>query len=822
MALSLAQAPLAQAQSSRPLVLNLPAESLAAALRGIQARTDSRIIYSPDQVKGVRTNGLSGAFTVTEALAVLLKNTPLTFRVGGDGAIVISPKDQSAAPVSAAGDDPKQPAQLAEVVVTAQKREQAARDVAGSLTALSGGDLEGRGARSIAEFAAYAPGLSFVTSTPGLGQLTLRGITTGVQQSSATVATYVDDTPFTPAARTASGTTVVPDIDPFDIQRIEVLRGPQGTLYGAASMGGLLKYVTVAPNPSAFGARLSADTSAVDGRFGSYGVRAMVNLPLSEDAALRLSANTRQDQGFINDLGDGVRRENSSNQSGGRVSLLWRPSDRLSVRLSSLYQTNHVDGTPIEDLVFATRRPAYGELTQKRALRESTNENYDVNNLTVDWQVGWASLVSSTSYAEINIRSYSDETALLGATAAYYSSVMGYPLSSAAARVVAPTSIADRKFTQELRLVSPDGRRFKWLTGLYFTRETTDSSQAYHVYSATGSTVAPLVAQAYSLKVPSAFKEYAAFVNASYDLTESFNLALGARFSHNRQTAQQAATGFFNNPSAPTAVTRLASASSEDVGTYYFGPRWRVNEAVNAYAVVSSGYRPGGPNGVPPAAPTIPSSYGSDHLWNYEAGLKTQWLDRRLLLDASVFYVDWTHIQLSATTSGFSYLVNGGKASSRGVELDLTYRPIRGLTLGANGVYTRARLDEAAASVGGRAGDQLPTVPRASFALLADYGMPVFGRWTASMGATFRYVGQRNSSFSASVKQPNLVMPAYDTLDLRASLADRDWTLGLYADNVLGERGLLSVDTSLVPSGLAARGTVITPRTVGARVTRGF
>jgi iron complex outermembrane recepter protein len=822
-AFSLLQAPAAQAQAQaeRRYELRLPPESLAAALRRIQAQTDSRLVYSPDQVKGVMTGALSGSFTVTEALGALLKDTSLTYRVDGGGAIVIAPRGKAGAPISVLSPQ-AEPAQLAEIVVTAQKRLQAARDVAGSLTALSGGALEEHGARSIAEFAAYVPGLSFVTSTPGLGQLTLRGITTGVQQSSATVATYVDDTPFTPAARTASGTTVVPDIDPFDVQRVEVLRGPQGTLYGAASMGGLLKYVTVAPDPAAFGARLSADAGAVDGLFGSYGVRAMVNLPVSGDAALRLSANMRQDKGFIDDLGDGVRRENGSNQAGGRLSFLYRPSDRLSVRWSSLYQTNHVDGLPVEDLVYATGRPAYGALTQKRALAETTSENYAVHNLTVDWGLGWASLVSSTSYAEINIRSHSDETALLGATAAYYSTLLGYPLAYAAARVVAPTSIEDRKFTQELRLVSPEAGRFKWLTGLYFTRETTDTGQAYQVYSATGSAVAPLIARAYSLQVPSTFKEYAAFANASYDLTEALNVAIGARFSHNRQTAEQAATGFLNNPYAPTAVTRLASVSSEDVGTYYFAPRWRVSEAVNAYAVVSSGYRPGGPNGVPPAAPTIPSSYASDHLWNYEAGLKTQWLDRRLLVDASVFYIDWTDIQLSATSSGFSYLVNGGKASSRGVEFDLSYRPVRGLTLGANGAYTRARLDGAVASIGGRAGDQLPTVPRASFALLGDYSFPVFGRWTASVGATYRYVGERNSSFSASVKQPNLKMPAYDTLDLRVGLADRDWTLGLYADNVLDERGLLSVDTSLVPVGLAARGTVITPRTVGVRVTRGF
>ncbi len=812
----------ALAQETRRYELRLPAESLQGALRRLQRQAGSRIIYSPGQVSGVTTSGLTGSYTVTQALDALLAGTALTYRVQNGGAIVIVPRSSAAQSGVSRTLTSTTATQVDEIVVTARKRDEAARDVAGGLTALAGASLEDRGVRGIDEMTAYTPGMQFVTSTPGLGQITLRGVTTGVQQSSATVATYVDDTPFTPSSRTASGTTVVPDLDPFDIRRVEVLRGPQGTLYGAAAMGGLLKYVTTQPSTERLSGRLSAEAGMFNGGGESYAFRGLVNLPVTDTLALRLSAGTRHSDGFIDDVGLGLDRVNGFDQDSARLAVLYSPNDMFSARWTTTYQNNHSDASPVVDIALATGVPAYGDLTQKRLLLESTDQDYLIHALSLDFDFGWAKLTSATSYADVDISSLSDQTPSLATAAAYYSTLLGYPLALSAARVSAPTSIQNQKFTQEFRLASPEDRALKWLAGLYYTREETETSQAFKVYSATGSTVAPLIADAYSLSIPSTFEEYAVFANASYDLTSRFNLAVGVRLSTNDQTGEQVSVGFLNSPSAPTTATRLESKSSEDVATYYIAPRLILTPDINAYAVVASGYRPGGPNGVPPTAPTIPSSFESDQLWSYEAGLKTRWLERRLTVDVSLFKIDWSDIQLSSTTSGFTYLVNGGKASSQGVEFDIAYRPMPGLRLAANGAYTDAQLDEAAASIGGRDGDPLPTVPRRAYSLIADYSFAAFGDWTGALGATYQFVGARHAGFGASTTRPDYLLESYATLNFRASLSNGDWTVALYADNLTDERALLAANTSLTTSGQPVRATVTPPLSVGLRLSRAF
>lgn len=815
--------PVGASAQEKTFRLTVPAGSLSAALDQVRKATDSRIVYSPDQIGGTITSGLSGSFTVGEALARLLQSTSLTYKVDQRGTIVIRPKEaEPPAPAPASGRQSSGPAGIEEIIVTASKREERIKDVAGSLTALSNATMANLGVKNIGDFTAYVPGLTYVSTSPGVGQITLRGVTTGARQSTATVGTYVDDTPFTSFSRSGSGTTMVPDLDPSDIQRLEVLRGPQGTLYGAGAMGGLLKYVTTPPDTGRFEGRLGSEISATRGGGFNYSTNGMINVPLSDKVAVRASGFRRSNTGFIDDVGTGNNNENSSTVEGGRVSVLMKPTDDITVRLTSLYQHTDNQGTPSVDIDPKTRQPIYGDLTQSRALRDTVAQRFHVHNAVVNWDWNFATFTSSTSYAKVAARTTADVTGVYGPSIKLYSGLLGVPQATTPL-VWLPTTIDSQKFTQEFRLASPSNRRFEWLVGAFYTREQTESHQAIEAASTSGTPLPTVLRTAYDSSAPSQYREFATFGNVNVYFTESFDVGFGLRWAANKQAASQTSTGILNNPALPTSVTTLTSASSDQSTTYRVAPRWRVTEDLSLYAAAASGYRPGGPNGAPPSASAVPGSYGPDRLWNYETGVKADLFDRKVSLDVAAFYVDWSQIQLVSSVSGFQFIANGGKASSKGVEGSLTYRPVSGWVLGANGAYTDAKLEsDAPAVIGGKAGDPLPNVPKWASTLFTDYSFPAFGDWTASVGASLRYVGSRYNSYSASTTAPNMLMDAYTTVDLRAGLSNDEWAFNLFVNNLFDKRGVTSLNTTYVPYGMAARATVITPLTVGLRVTRTF
>lgn len=797
--------------------LVIKAQSLASALAELRNSTKAQIVYVPAQIAGLQAPALSGSYTVTEALEKLLARTNLIIRTDGNGLIVI----RTAEPVPEAG--PRSQSDIVTldtIVVTANKREENARDVGASLTALSGSELDRLGAKTIRDYAALVPGLSFVSVQPGMGQLTLRGVTTGVKQSGATVGTYIDDIPFTPFSRTASGTSVVPDVDTFDVQRIEVLRGPQGTLYGAGAMGGLLKYVTTPPELKQTEARIDVEANSTSGGDEGHAIKGMVNVPLSDTLALRVSGYSREVAGFIDNVGTGKSNENRATLEGARLALLYRPNALVQIKFSALSQHNDVHGTPAVDLSFTTAQPLYGDLKQSRAFEERTEQHYKIYNLQGTADLGWATALSSTSYSDIDISSRGDMTATYGALMKQYAALLG-SVQTSTPLVDVKAAIGGRKWTQEFRLTSHSNQQLEWLVGAYYTHEDTDVAQSINGYAVGANKLPALLQTPLSLTVPSSYEEGAVFGNVDYYFSKQVDLSVGMRLSHNRQSGEQASFGLLNNTQAPTKQTLYASSSADTSRTYHIAPRWKPSEDLVIYASAGSGYRPGGPN-VLPATSTAPTSYQPDTLWSYEAGFKSLFLRKRLSLDVSAFRINWSDIQLSSTVGGLQFLANGGKASSRGLEFALGYRPVAALKLGLSGSYTNAQLDSDAAGVGGLRGDALPTIARWSGSFLADYSFTLDSAWSGSLGMTVAHVGKRNSSFLGSKTNPNMLMPAYDTLNLRAALSNGSWEFGLFIDNVLDKRAISSIDTSAVSAGGAAKATVLTPRTLSLRVSALF
>lgn len=729
-----------------------------------------------------------------------------------------------------------------EIVVTAQKRVEALADVPQSVSVVSGDTLDLLQADNLQDYLALVPGLSLTGETRGVSRITLRGINTGGVAS--TVGVYVDDVPFGSSSGLANGAILAGDFDTFDVARIEVLRGPQGTLYGASSLGGVLKFVTAAPNPKKFEGRAQVSLEDVSGGGFGYAATAMVNVPLSDKIAFRASGFYRNDSGYIDSIGNNPvtaffdpstviipgtmvdKNINELKSYGGRASLLFNATENFSVRLSAIVQNTNSDASDYIEVDPVTLNALYGGLVQSRYFPEPTKVKYRVYSAVADWDLGFANLTSSTSYGTFSEKFHRDWTVFSGLLGFPLAPVITFLYGDADTRplsAILNQETATKKFTQEFRLASPDNDRFEWLVGAYYTHEKSgiDPQQVLAVDVATGD-IASDIPILYDIFLTSKFREYAAFANGTVHVTPRFDVTLGGRISKNKQSATQQATG---DLLGGAVIAFEGLKSDESVFTYSVAPRYELSDNTSVYARVATGYRPGGPNVLPPGA-DAPATYDSDRLTSYEAGIKADWFNRRLSLDLAAFYLDWKDIQLFAQVNGFGVNANGGTAVSKGFEFTLTGRPAEGLNVSLNGAYTKAYLTkDTDPLVGGFDGDPLPYVPDWSVNLSADYQWPIWGEAKAFVGGSFGYVGNRTPDFGTRDADGSLKrLDAYETIDLRAGVDTGRWLVQAYVRNALNTSGITSIvslDPGTYPNDAGAVG-LIRPRTIGLTVGTRF
>ncbi len=752
-----------------------------------------------------------------------------------------------------AGTDAARDVYLDEIIVTAQKRTEVLSEVPQSITVLSNETLERQQVDSFEEYLALVPGLSLVSPVAGQARVTLRGINTG--GGGATVAVYVDEVPFGSSSGIANGATLAGAFDTFDVARLEVLRGPQGTLYGASSVGGLLKFVTNPPSTEGFEVNAQAGIESTKGGGIGYSATGVVNVPLGDTFAIRASGFYRFDDGFIDSIGNnplasltqpgvnvvaGTRVDDNINSVkiyGGRISGLFTPSDAFSVRLTAILQNVESDDGNFFEANAATRESLYGGLVQSRYHPQFVNTKYRLYSGTVDWNLGFADLLSSTSYGTLEQDALIDQ-GTLAPLVTFFASIGAFgnvpttrPLS-----VIRVDGVSTKKFTQELRLSSPDNESLEWLVGAYYSREKSaiDPQDLVAVEAGT-ETIAPDLPTLQDVFLKSTYEEYAAFANATWHLSPRFDLTFGGRASHNKQVASQVID------TTALGGTRTAFAdqrSSEDVFTWSVAPRFEISDDAAVYARVATGYRAGGPNVLPPAPipapvpplPPLPATFNSDTLTSYEVGLKADWLDRTFSLDIAAYYLDWKDIQLVTVINNTAVVTNGGTAVSKGVEFTATARPSRGVTLSVNGAHTDAYLTEDTTLVtGGFNGDPLPYVPKWSLNLNGDYEWEVMDDATAYVGATLSFISDRTADFRQRVPDGTprgriREVPGYETIDLRAGIDAGRWSIRTYVRNLLNTRGFNSV----FGEGVSPGGTemvslgVIRPRTIGLTVGAKF
>ena len=700
----------------------------------------------------------------------------------------------------------KKPVQLEQIVVTAQKRAESLQDVPVPVSAISADTLVDTNQVRLLDYYSMVPGLSMTSEDFGAPVIAIRGVTTG--PTNPTVGIVVDDVPYGSSTNLGGGSTA-PDLDPSDLAHIEVLRGPQGTLYGASSLGGLLKFVTVDPSTDQFGGQIQMGLQGVrNGNDVGYSVRGSVNAPLSDTFALRASGFSRRDPGYIDDPSRDARGVNEANAKGGRVSALWRLSDVFTLKLGALLQQISTDGSSSVLL-----QPGVGDLEQK-SLRGTGgyDKKFQVYNATLRATLGNAELTAISGYSVNTVADTFDFSFALGG-------LTGSQLGAAGAPLINDNKT--KKFTQEIRLSMPIGARVEWLIGGFYNDES--SHYVQRIMAADPSTGA-WVAEALNLSFPTTFKEYAAFTDITFRITDRFDIQVGGRESQNKQSFMQIYTGpftpFFTGGFQPPHVNPLVR-SKENAFTYLLTPRLRITPDLMVYARIASGFRPGGPN-INATSLGLPQEYDSDTTQNYEVGIKGEFLDHRLSIDASVFNIDWKDMQLSLidpnTNTGF--YSNAGRARSRGVELAMQSRPTARLSVSGWLGWNDAKLSEnfpASSAAAGRAGDRLPLSSRFSGNVSMEQQFSLARGVMGFVGGAVSYVGNREGVFTATTARQTF--PAYAKTDVRGGAIFGDWTANLFVNNVTDRRGLISGGIGALNPSLF---TFIQPRTVGVSVSRAF
>jgi outer membrane receptor protein involved in Fe transport len=820
-----------------PRPFNIDSEDAPRSLLEFGRQSALQILFASEKVKGIVTNAVHGSYEPIDALQLLLKGTPLVVKERSDGVLVVEPQvkervssaresvpandtarsDSSGARVQVNSDSVQgandastvssgsERSAIGEIIVTAEKRSERLQDVPIPVTVLKGVDLVKNNQERLQDYSTSVPGLSVVagSSSSTFQSISIRGITTG-NGTNPTVGITIDDVPYGSATALGYG-NVVPDLDPNDLARIEVLRGPQGTLYGASSMGGLIKFVTLDPSTSEFSGHAQAGVDGVhNGTEAGYNFRASVNVPLSDTLAIRASAFTRKDPGYIDNPVLHTEGVNDQQVSGGRLAGLWRPSDAISLKLSALYQSFTADG--VNDVV-----PGLGDL-QQNYIRGTgaSNGNIQAYSATLTAKLGNVDLTVLSGYNVRHGHIVLDETHFFGTLTESLYGVGGGGLID--------DNNTDR-FTQEVRLSGLIGERVDWLVGGGYTHE--DSSVTQEI-TAIDPISGAVVAIGYHSSFPSTYKEYAAFGDLTFHVTDQFDVQAGLRGGHINQTFQQTTVDplFTNGSTVPTiGPTERAHASPV---TYLLTPRFKVSNDLMVYARLASGYRVGGPNGSLCTTYNYPCQFGPDKTKDYEVGAKGDFLDHRLSFDTSLYYIDWKNIQLSALnpTSDQTYNTNASHAKSQGVEMSIQANPLTGMTIGVQVAYDDAVLTQgfpANVTLFGPSGARLPYTSRFSGEVSVDQRFPI-GDVTGSLGAVTSYAGDRLGNFSGSASAPRQAIPKYVRTDLRAGVEYHTWTYNLFANNVFDRRGLLDGPLDTSPPALI----YVQPRTIGLNIAKIF
>ena len=734
---------------------------------------------------------------------------------------------------------------LQQITITAERRESTVQKTAISMTAISGAQLTQRGLDSIEDVALEVPGISMRSSGPGETEYEMRGLSSS-GGSSATVGLYLNDIPLTPPANSFNGKATV-DPNLFDLNRVEVLRGPQGTLYGSGDMGGTIRLVTEAPKLNNFEAGAETTLSDTDGGGLNWGVNGMLNLPLAAPTlALRLVATDQYTDGWIDrivlnpfpigpggDCGYGsctrgdvlsapvaasFPRSNWERLSGGRGSLLFEPSDTLTIDLFAMYQGITMGGFNQADVPPGVDYLAH---YQPFNIPEPFEDTFRVDSATINYTFDSAKLTSATGW-------WTRDSYWSGDNAETMQSLLAVALDFP---TLVPTTYSEddhsQQFSQELRLASVGSGPWQWLLGGFYENfESTDeqyvANLAYAPLSLGGAAANPLGILATGNN-PYRVKQYAIFGQSSYNLTSALKATVGLRWYRYDTLLNTDVSGVFTDSGNASHLYGRTSIGASGLNPQ-FTLSYQPNDSLNLYTTASRGFRPGGVNiPIPSFCGPTPETYGTDHLWNYEVGEKARPAGGRFMINSDFYYIVWDNVQqyLDLPACGIPYTTNAGTAISYGPELELAGQLIPDVYASFSGAYNNATIHSVSAGAQGlvigvgapiESGTPLENVPRYTAQFLLHY--------SHSFTDEYRMLG----NFSVSRVGPThdvsyyyYELPAYTLLNSRIGLARGPLTAYLFVNNMTDKHAELTVDNYAysVATPSFVRASVNQPRTIG-------
>jgi outer membrane receptor protein involved in Fe transport len=762
--------------------------------------------------------------------------------------------------------------QLEEIVVTAQKRSEDLTKVPASISVLSGAALQEQHIENFQDITRALPGVSFNAGStvsggpvgPGTTNINIRGISS--VSGSATVSVYMDEVSIT------QGNLYDGSAEPkfLDFDRVEVLRGPQGTLFGASSMGGNLRFISKKVDLDNFGGDINADLSGTDHGDVNYSLDATANVPIVPGKwGLRFSAQSGYNSGYIdhyNPNGDGQLLQSGTNTerwTAFRFSSKMQFDDTLSATLAMFYQHDHTADTPLFYLNLGTFK-------QDKPVNEPITDNVFIPSLTIEKDFDSFTLTSATGFFQRDFDFQDDGTVFnsLAVSQFFLDGAGGtftahQPQNDAILGTIpSPVHRNDRAWqeSEEIRLTSKDatlfGNPLNWIAGVYFEnqRQARDDFEPAPGFSAAFKKIygfgiqspQSVISNTYEHSLPGNAnlpyisyaqdllygdnqwldqQQYAAFAQADYNITSDLKGTIGMRYEYATQNYFRNSFGIlsFGNVFPFTAQT----------DTYAFTPKfsldYSINDDVSVYGTISKGFRLGGPTG--PVASSVcggdlatygisakPTKYGPDKLWSYEAGAKSRLMDNRVTINADAFYISWDNIQqqINLPSCGASITQNFGSAESYGTEFEVRALVTPELTLGLSGDITRAVITDSPNSLTARVGQEVLNVPKYTFVFSADYDFPINDQMDAFIRGDYDLVGSSKGAFAES--DPAYNEPEYGVLNGSLGMTTGPYEVSLYAKNLTNNQKVIQRPAI----NFTEEGYTLRPLTVGVRGSMKF
>ena len=744
---------------------------------------------------------------------------------------------------------------LQEVVVTAQKTgAESAQSAALTLQAIGQSEIARAQLQGFGDYSMLIAGLSSIDKGPDQSQIVIRGITAGrvshaEPQNESTSGLYLDEAPV-------ADNGFNPDLDLFDVNRIEVLKGPQGTLFGAGAESGAIRIITNDVSLRGFGATADATGAITDGGGPDYSAHGMLNVPIGETLGLRAVAYYDQDGGYIKDVYSlAGPYSNAYSTTGARLKGLWKPSDNLDVKASFIYQRLAEDGrpqmfvpgnplntptepaaggTPAYTLIGPGETPSMFDVNQNdEVVKFGADPFHDalaLSNLLIEDDLGAGmTLASSTSFQNRQIHNDLDDT--YRTRIAFGTGTLDGVTPATSTAFFNDTTLND--LAQEIRLSQKLDSGLSWVGGVYYEHHDLRFQQSDitpGVDSALGLT-GPGYTAATGAQPNSIFdgdeadtqQQYAAFGEATIPFAQRWDFNAGLRWFHYKLDSYSLESGVAQGELDVKDDTIAESGTNPKAQITF-----HATQDAMLYLSASRGFRLGGvtdsvPVGNGPFASncaqdlsqvglkSVPATFKSDHLWSYELGAKTAWLEHRLTLNVSVFDIEWSNIQSNIfLPCGFITVLNAGHVRSRGAEGELDWAVTRGLTLSTSAAFTDARLTEKTLAFDAQVGDRVPNVPRINGSAAAEYRWIVGNGKSAYARADVAYVGDSFTEFNSL--STALLVPASTRIDGSLGIDIGRWELSIYGKNLANRLIVTGVDTDRdVPETYS----IAPPRTLG-------